>query len=127
MEGRGQAFTVESERKLVLFGKVDALKDQVERVTGDGRVSVARETHVVKAVTDAAEPVKVADHGEREMMIKQWTTDQLRDNYGDFERLLQAKTAELRAMIDNLQANMEANPGAQGGGFAGTNQLEEEV
>ena len=37
----------------------------------------------------------------------------MRDNYEDFEKLLTAKYAELRAMIDSLQATIEA--GGSGG------------
>jgi hypothetical protein len=34
--------------------------------------------------------------------LKEWSIAQMRDNYEDFEKLLTAKYAELRAMIDSL-------------------------
>lgn len=48
----------------------------------------------------------------------------MRDNYEDFEKLLTAKYAELRAMIDSQQAGIDA--GAGGGNFDGT-ELQEDV
>lgn len=44
----------------------------------------------------------MVDHGEREMALKAWTLEQLSNNYGDFERLLQAKNGELHAMVDAM-------------------------
>jgi len=38
----------------------------------------------------------------------------MRDNYEDFEKLLTAKYAELRAMIDSQQATIEAGSGQNG-------------
>lgn len=49
----------------------------------------------------------------------------MRDNYEDFEKLLSAKYAELRAMIDSQQAAIEA--GGNGGQDFNAVELQEDV
>ena len=45
---------------------------------------------------------------EREATLKQWVVNQIKDTYGDFERLLAAKYDELVAILNSRIDNIEA-------------------
>ena len=88
----------------MLFGKVDALKETISKREPDIPIKVVEEEEEKvqeKPGTSGTERSARNDGKIRELegALKKWATSRMRENYEDFERLLTAKNAEVRALI----------------------------
>ena len=107
IEGKAQAFTVESERKLIqkinlLFGRVDALKESVSKrdiVREPDDVQEQKPSTAPRSVKSTHPAVDEESMKMLEAQLKKWSSTKMREIYGDFERLMEAKNGELRALI----------------------------
>ena len=79
-----------------LFGKFDGLKDMVTKVRSTQIPTQSQPTH-------KEEVALLRDQGERENALKDWCLSQIKSNYDDFDKLLNAKYLELKTQIETTR------------------------
>jgi len=79
-----------------LFGKFDGLKDMVTKVRSTQIPTQSLPTH-------KEEVALLRDQGERENALKDWCLNQIKSNYDDFDKLLNAKYLELKTQIETTR------------------------
>ena len=79
-----------------LFGKFDGLKDMVTKVRSTQIPTQSQPTH-------KEEVALLRDQGERENALKDWCLNQIKSNYDDFDKLLNAKYLELKTQIETTR------------------------